>query len=120
MYPIAQVNIPKIKKAEETHIKTTENLKLYYNTFINKDNDSKHNLLTNTNSINNIESATYNIPTASITNTHYPALNMIFYPSISNDKGLQCNTNIRSHQNTILRKEISSSLFLEHTEKMGR
>ena len=42
---------------------------------------------------------------------------MMFYPSPSNNKGLLCNTNIRSHENKILRKEISSSLLQEHKDK---
>ena len=116
LYRIAQYNIPKIKKADDKNVKTTEYLKLYYNTFIHKDNDSKRNLFGNTNNINNSKSATYNIPSATITNIHHRALNMMFNPSITNDKGLPCNTNIISHEDTILSKQTSSTLFQKHKE----
>ena len=94
LYPIAQDHIPKMKKAEETHIRKIENLKLNCNTFIHQDNVSKRKLLTNSNNINNIKS-TYTIPSATITNIHPRVLNMMFYPSTSYDKGLPCNTNLR-------------------------
>ena len=89
-------------------------MKLHYITLIHKDNDSKRNLF---NKINNSESATYNIPFATIINTPHRALNILFNPSTSNDNGLPCNTNIISHKNTILSKDISPSLFQERTEK---
>ena len=85
MYPIAQDNIPRMKKAEETHVRTTYKLKLNDNTLIHKDNDRKRNFFKNSNNINNIES-TYTIPSATITNIHPQDLNMMFYPSTSNDK----------------------------------